>query len=233
MKIRVVDPDRLDQVQASITCYHNTYGNPTFSSSFASAISQLDVQEVERVMALPNLHNLIIRSSPIPRRCCDSLTKILEKSNQIRTIVLPADLSLRLGGILSALRGHNSLNSLIITPATSINYTPPTPTSELFLEDALMHGLENLSQIEVLDIPVEVCKPLLLGALARLTSLRVLMIRPSSIIPPYRNACLFHVVHREVYKLPCFGQLRILDMRATGTHIRASLNRVFPNTTIL
>jgi len=236
VKTRVVDPDR--QVEASVTCYHNTYGNPTFSSSFASPISQLDVREVERVMALPNLHNLIIRSSPsIPQqlfgRCSDSLTKIVERSNQLRTVVLPADLSLRLGGILSALQDHNSLNSLNITPATSINYTPPTPTSELLLEDALIHGLENLSQIEVLDIPVEVCKPLLLGALARLTSLQVLMIQPSSIIPPYRNAYLFHVVHCEVYKLPDFGQLRILDMRATGTHIQASLNRVFPNTTIL
>ena len=207
MKTRVVDPDR--QVEPSVTCYHNTYGNPTFSSSFASPINQLDVQEVERVMALPNLHNLIIRSSPIPQqlfgRCSDSLTKIVERSNQLRTVVLPADLSLRLGGILSALQGHNSLNSLNITPATSINYTPPTPTSELLLEDALIHGLENLSQIEVLDIPVEVCKPLLLGALARLTSLQVLMIQPSSIIPPYRNAYLFHVIHCEVYKLPGFG----------------------------
>jgi len=236
VKVRVVDPDR--QVEASITCHHNTYGNPTFSSSFISPISQLDdVQEAERVVALPNLHNLIIRSSPTFQqlfdRFSDSLLEIVESTNQLRTVVLPADLSLHLAGILSALQDHRSLNSLNITPSTSINYSPPTPAFELLLEDALIHGLENLSQIEVLDIPVEVCKPLLLGALARLTNLRVLMIRPSSIISPYENASLFNVVQREMYKLPGFGQLRILDIRATGTQIQASLNRVFPNTTIL
>jgi hypothetical protein len=234
VKIRVVDPDR--QVEASVTCYYNTYGNPTFSSSFASPIFQLDAQDVERVVALPNLYNLIIRSSPISQqlfdRFSDSLMRIVKSSNQLRTVVLPADLSIRLR-ILGALQDHGSLNSLTITPATSFNYTPPTPASELLLEDALIHGLENLSQIEVLDIPVEVCKPLLLGALARLTGLRVLMIRPSTIIPPYGNASLFHVVHHEIYKLPGFGQLRIIGMCATGTRIQASLNRVFPNTTIL
>jgi hypothetical protein len=235
VKVRVVDPDR--QVEASVTCYHNTYGNPTFSSSFASPISQLDIQEVERVVALPNLHNLIIKSSPtFPRlldRFPDALTQIVEGSNQLRTVVLPGDLSIRLEGILSALQDHNSLNSLNITPATSINHAPRTPASELLLEDALIHGLENLSQIEELGIPVEMCKPLLLGALARLTSLRVLIIWPSSMISPSGNASLFHVVHREIYKLPGFGQLRILDMRATGTSIHASLSDVFPNTTIL
>jgi hypothetical protein len=235
VKVRIVDPDR--QVEASITCYHNTYGNPTFSSSFSSPISQLDVQEVERVVGLPNLHNLIIRSSPIFQQLFDrfsySLMRIVESSNQLRTVVLPADLSLHLAGILSALQDHSSLNSLNITPSTSINYSPPTPAFELLLEDALIHGLENLSQIEVLRIPVEVCKPLILGALARLTGLRVLMIRSSSIISPYGNAALFHVVHREIYKLPGFGQLRILDMRATGTQIQTSLSRVFPNTVIL
>jgi hypothetical protein len=237
VKIRVVDPDR--QVEASVTCYYNTYGNPTFSSSFASPIFQLDAQDVERVVALPNLYNLIIRSSPISQqpfdRFSDSFMRIVESSNQLRTVVLSADLSIRLEarGILSALQDHGSLNSLTITPAISFNYTPPTPASELLLEDALIHGLENLSQIEVLDIPVEVCKPLLLGALARLTGLRVLMIRPSTIISPYENASLFHVVHREIYKLPGFGQLRIIGMCATGTHIQASLNKVFPNTTIL
>ena len=83
VKIRVVDPDR--QIEASVTCYHNTYGDPTFSSSFASPISQLDVQDVEGVVALPNLHNLIIRSSPIPQqlfdRFSDSLTRIMESTN--------------------------------------------------------------------------------------------------------------------------------------------------------
>ena len=235
VRVRVVDPDR--QVEASITCYNNTYGNPTFYSSFSSPIGQLDVQEVERVVALPNLHNLIIKSSPIVQqlfhRFSDSLKKIVESSNQLRTVVLPGDISLHLEGILGALQGHHSLTSLNITPATSISYTPPTPASELSLENALIRGLENLNQIEVLCIPVEVCIPLVLGALARLTSLRVLIIWPSSIIPPYGNASLFHVVHREIYKLPGFGKLRVLDMRATGTRIHDSLNRVFPDTTIL
>lgn len=236
VKVRIVDPDR--QVEESVTCYYNTYGNPTFFSSFTSPINQLDVQEVERVVALPNLHNLIIRSSPtfpgLVDRFSDSLVQIVEGSNQLRTVVLPADLSLRLEGILSALQGHNSLNSLNITPATSmINYARSIPAFELHLEDALIHGLENLSQIEVLGLPVEVCKPLVIGALTRLTNLQVLMIWPSSMISPYGNSTLFHVVHRKIYGLPGFGQLRILDMRATGTFIHASLSDAFPNTIIL
>ncbi|KIM43583.1 hypothetical protein M413DRAFT_25922 [Hebeloma cylindrosporum] len=234
VKVRVVDPDR--RVEASVTCYHNTYGNPTYSSSFASPISQLGLQEVELVVALPNLHNLIIRTPSIFHELdsfSDSLMKIVEGSNELKTVVLPADLSLRLEGILSALQGHNSLNSLNITPATSINLARLTPELEILLENAFIHGLENLSQIEELGIPVEACKPLLLGALARLTSLRVLRIWPSSILSPFENASLFRVVQRKIYRLPGFGELRILDVCATGTSIHSSLRGLFPNTTIL
>jgi len=235
VKVRVVDLDR--QVEASVTCYNNTYGNPTFSSSFAGPISQFDAQEAERVGALPDLHNLIIKpprpQQPVVDRFSDSLLEIVEGTKQLKTVVLTADLSVRLEGILSALQDHRSLNSLDITPATFINSARLTPVSGLLLEDALIHGLENLTQIEELGIPVEVCKPLLLGALTRLTSLRVLKIWPSSIISPSENASLFHVVQREISNLPDFGQLRILDVRATGTSSHAFLSFVFPNTTIL
>ena len=235
VKVRVVDPDR--QVEVCVTCYNNTYGNPTFSSSFVGPINQLDAQEVERVSGLPDLHNLIIRppipQQPVVGQFSDSLREIVEGTKQLKTVVLAADLSVRLEGILSALQDHKPLNSLDITPATFINRVPVTRVSGLLLEDALIHGLENLTQIEELAIPVEVCTPLLLGALTRLTSLKVLKIWPSSILSPSENTSLFRVVQREISNLPDFGQLRVLDVRATGTSSQAFLNLVFPNTTIL
>ncbi|KIM37651.1 hypothetical protein M413DRAFT_30833 [Hebeloma cylindrosporum] len=235
VKVRVVDPDR--DVEASITCYNNTYGNPTYSSSFSSPISQLDVQGVGNAARLPNLHNLIIKSSAISQvdRFYDPLLRIVENSNQLQTVVLPADLSDCLEGILSALQGHCSLNSLHIIPATSVNFARLNlnPAYEILLENAFIRGLENLNQIEELAIPVEVCKPLLLGALSRLTSLRILRVWPSSMISPLENAFLFRTVQSKIYRLPGFGQLRVLDVRATGTSIHRSLGEVFPNTTIL
>jgi len=238
VNVRIVDPDR--GVEASVTRYHNTYTDFTYSSSYASPLAQLDASEVKNTATLPNLQNLVI-SAPENQfvsqeqmdSVADSLKEIVEDSTQLVTVVLPADLSLRLEGIISALGAHRSLTSLKITPATSIDHATLTPDSALRLENALIHGLENVSQIETLSIPVEVCKPDLLAFLTRLAGLRVLRIQPSSLLSPSENGYLFRAVQRVISGLPGFGVLRTLDLHATGTPNHGSLSAVFPHTTIL